>query len=70
VITATHRRDLVMVKLLLAGGADPTRPDSSGRSARDYARLDGQDQILSAFDAAAKNKPALDPAKPSYGPSF
>lgn len=69
-ITATHRHDLPMVKLLLAGGADPMRPDSSGRSARDYAKLDGQDQLLVAFDAAAKNKTARDPARPTYGPNF
>ncbi len=69
-ITATHRHDLSMVKLLLSGGADSARPDSSGRSARDYARVDGQDQILAAFDAAAKNQPARDASKPSYGPAL
>jgi ankyrin repeat protein len=69
-ITATHRHDLAMVKLLLAGGGDPSRPDNSGRSARDYARLDGQEQLVAAFDAAAKNKSAVDPSKPSYGPSL
>jgi hypothetical protein len=69
-ITATHHRDLVMVKLLLSGGADSSRPDNSGRSARDYAKLDGQDQIIAAFDGAAKTKPKVDPNKPSYGPSL
>jgi len=68
-ITAVHRHDLAMSKLLLAGGADPERPDNSGRSAREYAKLESQEQILAAFDAAAKKgKPAA--AKPVYGPSF
>jgi ankyrin repeat protein len=69
-ITATHRRDLQMVRLLLGGGADPSRPDSSGRTAMDYAKQDGQDQILAALASAAKSKPQKDPAKPTYGPNF
>jgi ankyrin repeat protein len=69
-ITATHRRDLSMVKLLLAGGGDPERPDSSGRSARDYARIDNQDQLLAAFDAAAKTRSSQGPRKSSYGPAL
>jgi ankyrin repeat protein len=69
-ITATHRRDLQMVRLLLGGGADPSRPDNSGRTAMDYAKQDGQDQILATLTAAAKSKPQRDPTKPTYGPNF
>jgi uncharacterized protein len=69
-ITATHHHDLQMVRLLLGGGADASRPDNSGRTAMDYAKQDGQDQILAALSAAAKSKPQKDPAKPTYGPNF
>ncbi len=40
-ILAVHKRDLAMVRLLLAGGANPKRTDSAaGYSAIDYARQD------------------------------
>jgi ankyrin repeat protein len=69
-ITATHHRDLQMVKLLIAGGGDASRPDSSGRSALDYAKVDGQDQILAALKSSVNNKGRRDPSKPTYGPNF
>jgi ankyrin repeat protein len=40
-ISAVHRRDTQMMRVLLQAGADPDRADNSGRSARDYAALDG-----------------------------
>jgi len=40
-ITAVHRRDTQMMRVLLQAGADPDRSDNSGRSARDYATLEG-----------------------------
>ncbi len=40
-ISAVHKRDLGLVRLLLKSGASADRPDNSGRSARDYARLMG-----------------------------
>src|SRR5690606_26237705 len=40
-IAAVHRHDIPMLRLLLKSGADPDRADSSGRSARDYAMLEG-----------------------------
>ena len=69
-ISAVHRRDAEMIRVLVAGGADPDRPDNSGRSARDYAKLDGGGQLLSALDthAGPKGEHAA-PAK-TYGPSL
>ncbi len=40
-ILAVQNRDLASVRLLLAGGANPNRPDNAaGLSARDYAKRD------------------------------
>jgi hypothetical protein len=39
-ISAVHRRDLAMVRLLLKAGANPDRSDSAGRTARDYAKIE------------------------------
>ena len=69
-ISAVHRRDLPMVRLLIAGGADPVRPDNSGRSATDYAKLDGQEQMIATLAAAAKAKAQRGTAAPSYGPKL
>ncbi len=69
-ISAVHRHDLPMVRLLIAGGADPIRPDSSGRSAVDYAKLDGQQQVIAALDAAVKRRVQRGSAAPSYGPKL
>jgi len=40
-ISAVHRRDTGLLRLLLEAGADPDRKDNSGRSARAYAELAG-----------------------------
>lgn len=45
-IAAVHRRDIAVMRMLLKAGANPDRADSSGRSARDYAALDGPDSPL------------------------
>lgn len=42
-ILAVHRRDTAMMRVLMAAGADADRTDNSGRSARDYAALQGRD---------------------------
>ncbi|WP_197465464.1 ankyrin repeat domain-containing protein, partial [Erythrobacter sp. HI0063] len=34
-ISAIHRRDTAMIRILLKNGASPDRTDNSGRSARD-----------------------------------
>lgn len=45
-ISAVHKHDTTTMRLLLRAGADPDRADSSGRSARDYAKLDGAGSAL------------------------
>ena len=47
-ILAVHRRDTSMMRILLKAGADPDRTDNSGRSARDYAELEGKDSLVYA----------------------
>jgi ankyrin repeat protein len=66
---AVHRRDLPMVRMLLAGGADPGRSDNSGRTARDYARVEG---FTSATEEFAKNDKERAKKKSGqiYGPTF
>lgn len=68
-MAAVHRRDLGLLRTLLAAGADPDRRDNSGRSARDYAALNGGGVILNELnrlaDANKKEKPAQ-----VYGPAF
>jgi ankyrin repeat protein len=67
-ILAVHRRDIPMVKILLAGGANADRSDNSGRTARDYAKLEGVGQALEEFaknDKSRTKKPGQ-----TYGPSF
>ena len=68
-IAAVHRRDLPMIRVLLAGGADPARTDNSGRSAREYAALFGKENSVSAvLDEAGSN--AHTPKPGSYGPGL
>ena len=67
---AVHRRDMASIRMLLKAGASPERPDNSGRSARDYAALDGKNSaVLEEIDNAVKAAKAA-PQKPTYGPSF
>ncbi|MES2302894.1 MAG: ankyrin repeat domain-containing protein [Pseudomonadota bacterium] len=69
-ISAVHRRDLTLVRLLIKAGANPDRPDNSGRSARDYAALEGKaSPVLGEIERAAKDAKAAGPKK-TYGPSF
>lgn len=66
-IIAVHRRDIEMMRTLLKAGANPDRADSSGRSARDYAKLDGDDNpLLTEITTSAKPRRA----GPTYGPKF
>jgi uncharacterized protein len=67
-IAAVHRRDLAMLRVLLKAGADPARADNSGRTALDYARLDGG-PVLAEIEANAKARAAAK-AAPTYGPKF
>lgn len=65
-ILAVHARDPVMVRLLLAKGADPKRSDSvAGYSALDYAK---QDPRTAAILKMLEEKPAA--KKEAAGPSL
>ena len=67
-ITAVHRRDMPMIRLLLENGANIDMTDSSGRSARDYALLQGErSPIVEALDRAEEER-AKKPAAQDYGP--
>ena len=69
-IAATHRKDAAMARVLLRAGANPRRNDNSGRSAIDYAELDGRSNpVLAEIENAAKV--AAGRAKPqTYGPKI
>lgn len=67
-ITAVHRRDTAMMQVLLKGGADPDRADNSGRSARDYALLDGASSQLATTIATHAKPREKRGAQAVYGP--
>jgi ankyrin repeat protein len=70
-ISAVHRRDLAMMRILLKAGADPDRKDNSGRSARDYAMLEGRTgSLVSEIEASAKPRGQRAGGGAVYGPSF
>ncbi|MXO58512.1 ankyrin repeat domain-containing protein [Altererythrobacter salegens] len=70
-MSAVHRRDIALLRVLLRAGADPNRIDNSGRSARDYAALDGGNNILlNEIDRLAKSGDELEKPAKVYGPSF
>lgn len=69
-IAAVHKRDVQMMRVLLKAGADPERTDNSGRSALDYARLDGQSsQLVKEIENNQKPAEEREGAR-TYGPSF
>ena len=69
-IAAVLRRDTAMMRVLLEGGADVERTDNSGRSARDYALIDGARGAalieIERFEATQSKETE----QQSYGPSF
>lgn len=68
-ILAVHRHDTAMIRILLAAGADPNHSDNSGRTARDYAKLEGADsQVLAEIDKNDKAKKRK--AGQTYGPTL
>ncbi len=70
-ISAVHRRDTGLMRLLLKAGASADRADNSGRSARDYAALDGKGSaLISEIEANAKPRGSTVQPRGSYGPSF
>lgn len=69
-ILAVHRKDIPIMRALLKAGANPDRPDNSGRSARDYAELQGPtSNTLSEIQARAKSPEEREDSR-VYGPSF
>jgi ankyrin repeat protein len=69
-IGAVHRHDIPMLRLLLKSGADPDRADNSGRSARDYAKLEGASgNLVSEIAKNEKSASQREGAK-TYGPSY
>lgn len=66
-ISAVHRRDIPMMRVLLKAGANPDRADSSGRSARDYAKLERNDNMIEEINTNAKKSGSK---AGTYGPSF
>lgn len=70
-ISAVHRRDTEMMRVLLKAGADPDRADNSGRSARDYAKLEGAGSVtLTEIERSAKPASERRASDQVYGPSF
>ena len=72
-ITAVHRRDTQMMRVLLEAGANPDRSDNSGRSAREYAQLEGSNsRTLAEIDRNARDgdKAGTKNSGEVYGPSF
>jgi len=69
-ISATHRKDAGLARVLLKAGANARRNDNSGRSAYDYAMLDGRSNpVLTEIENAAKEA-AAKPKAAVYGPKF
>jgi len=69
-ISATHRKDAGLARVLLKAGANARRNDNSGRSAYDYAMLDGRSNpVLTEIENAAKEAEAK-PKAAVYGPKF
>lgn len=71
-ISAVHRRDTQMMRALLQAGANPDRADNSGRSAREYARLEGENsRALQEIERNARNGASAGrDSGEVYGPSF
>lgn len=69
-IAATHRKDAAMARVLLRAGADAKRNDNSGRSALDYAMLDGRSNPVLAEIEHAATIGAGKPKTQTYGPKF
>jgi ankyrin repeat protein len=68
-IAAVHQRNIQLVRTLIKAGGDPTRADNSGRTARDYAQLNGKDSAI-AGEIEIAAKAAVERKKQTYGPSF
>lgn len=69
-IFAVHSRNTDMMRVLLQAGADPDRKDNSGRSARDYARLRGANDVTNDVITRYERPASQRGAAATYGPSF
>ncbi|MEO6717796.1 MAG: ankyrin repeat domain-containing protein [Novosphingobium sp.] len=70
-ISAVHRRDTALMRILLKAGANPDRSDNSGRSARDYALLNGpSNPLISEINNNAKPAGQRSGPQRSYGPTL
>jgi len=70
-ITAVHRRDTALMRVLLKAGANPDRADNSGRSARDYALLNGPgNSLINEITSNAKPPAQRGTTQRSYGPTL
>jgi ankyrin repeat protein len=69
-MSAVHSRNVPLMRALLLAGADPDRADNSGRSARDYAKLEAgaQSQVVAEIDRSAKPRSER-ASNQTYGPS-
>lgn len=68
-IAAVHARNIELMRILLRAGADPNRTDNSGRSARDYAALEGRSSpLLGVIEREARPRTGQQNA-PVYGPT-
>jgi ankyrin repeat protein len=69
-IAAVHNQNFNMIRILLKAGGNPDRADNSGRSARDYAKITGNNRLLSEIEANTKPRTAQPASGPAYGPSL
>lgn len=69
-ISAVHRRDTQMMRVLLRAGADPDRADNSGRTAREYAQLEGRSSTtLAEIERSARSASERRADAGVYGPN-
>ncbi|MDR1394635.1 MAG: ankyrin repeat domain-containing protein, partial [Deltaproteobacteria bacterium] len=64
-IAASLSGDPMVIKILLAAGADPLHRDLAGRNALDYAALNPARSILETFPESLRPKPAASSAPPA-----
>ena len=69
-IAAVHQRNVPLVRMFLAQGADPDRNDNSGRSARDYLSLMTGTTLLEREFELADAAREGEGTQEQYGPSF
>lgn len=70
-ISAVHRRDIAIMRVLLKAGADPDRADNSGRSARDYALLGGRSNpLVTEIETSSRPRGQRAGQQRTYGPAL